>query len=684
MALWRGSDHDLAMQEATGETVLGHFGGARFTHFGVTSSFFKKDGTFFARTDGPDGAMHDYPIAYTFGVRPLQQYLIALPRGRLQALNVAWDSRPKREGGQRWFHLAPDEAVEHDDILHWTGPYQNWNFMCAECHSTNVQKNYRASDDSYATTWSELAVSCEACHGPGSRHVAWASGGAATGSAEAALEGFVFRLVPEQKPAWTVDAQTGLPRRLPAGGSVSELETCARCHARRSVVAPYQHGRPLLDSYRPALLTEQLYFADGQLEEEVYEYGSFLQSRMYAHGVSCTDCHDAHSLRVRGGEQGVCLQCHPAERFDTPAHHHHRAEARGSRCVECHMPARTYMVVDARRDHSLRVPRPDLTVKIGTPNACNGCHAKRSAQWAASAALRWWGPRTPSRPHYGEALHAGREGLPGAEQALSALAVDAETPAIVRATALQLLRQQLGPASLPVVKRALSDREALVRHGALLALEGAPPPYRVPLAAPLLGDAVRTVRLTAARILAAAPREGLPPQQRKALAAGIAEYQESLRVDADRAEAHLNLGVLHQDLGELPAAEADYLAALRLSPRYPRTYVNLADLYRAQGRDDESERVLRQGLAVTPRNADVLHALGLLRVRQRRMAEAVEALRQASELAPDNARYAYVLGVALHSTGAREEGLATLRRAQARHPGDPDIRTAVEQFAVER
>ena len=172
--LWQGSHHDLAMQHANDETVLADFAHTSFTYAGINSAFYKKNDKFMVRTDGPDGKLHDYEIKYTFGVTPLQQYLVELGKGRLQALTIAWDTRDKKAGGQRWFHLYPDEEITHTDELHWTRTYFNWNGMCAECHSTNLKKNYNSTTDTFKTSWSEINVSCEACHGPSSNHIAWA------------------------------------------------------------------------------------------------------------------------------------------------------------------------------------------------------------------------------------------------------------------------------------------------------------------------------------------------------------------------------------------------------------------------------------------------------------------------------------------------------------------------------
>ena len=380
---WSGSHHDLAMQPADESSVLGDFDDASLTQFGVTSTFYRKNGRFMVRTEGPDGKLHDYELSYTFGVEPLQQYLVEFPGGRLQALSLAWDTRPKEQGGQRWFHLYPDEKINHEDELHWTQASQNWNSMCAECHSTNLRKGYDAASRTFSTTWSEIDVSCEACHGPGSDHVRWARRESGWKALEAG-KGLTVLLDERRGVQWTMNPETGNALRSQARSGDKEIELCARCHSRRSPISDgYVHGEPLLNHYLPRLLDEGMYHADGQIDDEVYVYGSFIQSRMYHAGVSCSDCHEPHSLSLRISGNGVCLQCHQAEKYEQAGHHFHEPDSEGASCAECHMPPKSYMVVDPRHDHSMRIPRPDLSAKLGTPNACNGCHQDRSPEWAA-------------------------------------------------------------------------------------------------------------------------------------------------------------------------------------------------------------------------------------------------------------------------------------------------------------
>ena len=679
-ARWKGSHHELAMQPATAATVAGDFTGARFSYAGVTSTFTRRDGTFIVRTDGPDGTLQDYEITHTFGVTPLQQYLIGLPDGRRQALSIAWDTRPRAEGGQRWFHLYPDQSITHDDELHWTGAAQNWNHMCAECHSTAVRKSYDPATRRFATTYTEVNVSCEACHGPGGDHVAWARRG--FWRYLEAGKGLAAALDERRGAAWTIEPGTGNARRTPALRPTRELDTCGRCHARRGQLTDaHAAGRPLGDTHRVALLEDRLYHVDGQIRDEVYEYGSFLQSRMYARGVTCSDCHDPHSGRLRAPGAQVCLACHAATKYQAASHHFHPAPgSRGADCLGCHMPVTTYMVIDPRHDHSFRVPRPDLTVALGVPNACTRCHADRSAAWAAAQVESWYGRRPRGYQQYAEALHAGALGAPGSVAALLAVAGDGAHPAIARASALERLPS--GPAIPAAVRASVNDSDALVRRAAVRALEGVEPGERVTLLTPLLDDPVRDVRQEAARALAGVPGHRLTQPQRAALERGLGEYVAAQRFNADRPESHVNLALLYLAQQRPVDAEAALKTALELDPRFRPAAVNLADLYRATGRDADGERVLRTALARDPRSAAVQHALGLLLVRQRRTAEAMAALGAAARLAPESARYGYVHAVALNDTGQRGPARQALARVLARHPHDREALSAAVSYAL--
>ena len=687
---WRGSHHELAMQEANERTVLGDFGDRRFTKDGVTSRFYREGGRFFVRTDGPDGRLADYEVARVFGVFPLQQYLVELPGGRYQALSIAWDSRPKERGGQRWFHLYPGERVGYRDVLHWTKLSQNWNTQCAECHSTDLSKEYRFAEDRFATTFAEKNVSCEACHGPGSRHVAWAEAAKARGREPGGEPGLVVRFEERRSRTWETDVERGIakPSKPPPTAVRTEVEACARCHARRGLLTEdYQPGRLLAQTHLPALLEEGLYYADGQMRDEVYNWGSFLQSRMYAAGVTCSDCHDAHALEPRVSPDAVCSSCHRPEKFAVRKHHFHRERSKGASCVACHMRTETYMVVDPRHDHSFRVPRPDLTVALGkaaAPNACNDCHRDRSAQWAAAAVRRFHPGGRQTTPHYASVLAAGRSFAPGAGPALVALVADRTQPGIVRGTAASLLAPFLGPSALRAIEEAAKDEDPLVRLGVASILEALSPKERVRIALPLLWDRVRAVRVVAAPGFADVEDALLESEARAAFDRALDEYFVAQRTNAERPESHVNLGIVHVKRGRLGEARRAYEGALRVGPWFVPAYVNLADLLRREGRDGEGESQLRRALLVDPGNPDVLHAMGLLHVRQRRTEEGVHELGRAAEAAPQNPGFAHAYAIGLHSTGRTKEALAVLGRAAARAPAAREVLTALVTINAER
>ncbi len=673
--LWRTSHHAQAMQVASASTVLGNFGDTHFMKDGVTSTFFKKDVRFHVNTDGPDGKLQDFDLPYTFGVSPLQQYLIPLSNGRLQAFTVAWDSRSKEQAGQRWFDLYPGQKIMPSDPLHWTGRNLTWNYMCADCHSTNLRKNYDLAKDSYATTWSDIDVSCESCHGPGSNHVDWAQTHKKSPYTSGVAKGLVVNLKPASG-AWSVsEPETGTMHWKGQTRSHNEINTCAPCHSRRhSITTDYQPGQPYLDAYVPSLLEEGVYYADGQILEEDYEWGSFLQSKMYHQGVTCSDCHDPHSAKLPPVNlNAVCGKCHSLAKFGTEQHHHHKTDSAGALCVNCHMPTHTYMVVDVRRDHSFRVPRPDLSIAYGTPNACNQCHKGKSDSWTAETVAKWYGPNRRQEPQFVAALDAGRRGLPSAEKSLTTLITDSAQPGIARATALNLLSEYLTPSSVPAVHSALGDGDALVRREAVRALEPLPPQDRVSLAAPLLTDPIRSVRIEAARLLAGTQPELLQGSQKTALDRAISELITSEMAAAERPESHVNLALLYVQMGRPNDAENELHTALRLDPIYVPAMVNLADLYRAENRDDEGQRWLEKAVAAAPSAAEPIHALGLLKVRQKQYGEALGLLAKAAILQPANVRYSYVYAVALNSTGQPDQAIAILQQAHQRRPADRQV-----------
>ncbi len=659
---WIGSDHDNAMAIAGDSTVLGDFDDAVFEYGDITARFYKQDGKFFVRTQGPGGDPGDFEIAYAFGIEPLQQYLIPFPGGRLQSLTIAWDTER-----QEWFYLYPGQDIPPSDWLHWTRGAQTWNGMCAECHSTNLVKGYDPDTKTFATTWSEIDVSCEACHGPSSRHVEWAE------------------IPPMARP----EIQNyGLVIRTGDISSRQQVELCAPCHSRRTELGDYDHtSADLLDNLVPTVLEEGLYYADGQILEEVYVYGSFVQSKMFRMDVRCSDCHDVHSLKLHKEGNELCLQCHQAEVYDAYDHHFHKEEHEGKPsdghlCVKCHMPERPYMVIDWRADHSLRVPRPDLTLEIGVPNACSqsGCHDDQTVEWSADYYRQWYGKAR--KPHYGATLAAGRERRPEAHAELIRLAGDQLYPAMVRATALSLLGAYPGEETTAAFNRALSDVEALVRYTAVGNVSAATVEEYVELVVPLLFDQVRAVRTEAATRLAGLPAELFEPYQREALQQTLEEYERAMEYSLDFSFAGHNLGNLYSRLGDARKAETYYRTAVEIDDLFMPAKVNLAVLLNSQGRNDEAETLLRQVLEAYPDQHDVAYSLGLLLAELNRFAEAAEYLQQAADGLPERSRVRYNLGLVYQQLGRAAEAERALTAALELEPDNIDYMHALADHYV--
>jgi nitrate/TMAO reductase-like tetraheme cytochrome c subunit len=561
---WRGSQHAVAMQVATPRTVLARFDGTQFTNAGIAYTFGRRGDTSIVNTIGPAGRPADFMVRYTFGVWPLQQYIVELPGGKLQALLAAWDARPSNEGGLRWFSLSPGAEAAHADRFHWSGRQFNWNYMCADCHSTAVRKNYVAEADSFDTKFAAINVSCEACHGPGSRHASWGRSASLLRKTIWRDNGLTAQLSDRRGAAWVRDSAAPVAHRTVPRSGEHEIETCTQCHARRNHIADgYTAGAPLLDYYAPIPLMPGMYHPDGQQREEVYTVASFQQSKMYPAGVTCSDCHNPHTGKTRLPGNQVCAQCHSPAKYDAPSHHFHKATGPGAQCVACHMPDSAYMQIDRRHDHSLRIPRPDLSVSLGVPNACSRCHTDRSAAWAADALRKWYPSPNPGFQRFTAAFAADERGDPGAADSLSHILNDATEPWIVRASALARLGAHASPVVLQAAQQWSRDPNPVIRLYAMELVEGYGERERIAVAAPLLSDARRAIRQEAAWLVAPVA-QSLDANTRRAFDVAAAEFVASQRYNADRAPSRLRLASFYAQVGRVDSAAIEVRAAALL------------------------------------------------------------------------------------------------------------------------
>ena len=642
---WLQSHHFRAMQAAIDSTVEGNFSNSIFSADGVTSRFFKKDGKFFINTQGEDGSNHDYEVKYTFGVTPLQQYLVEFPGGRMQVPRVSWDVKEKK-----WFHQYPHQKIPAHDWLHWTGNSQNWNTMCASCHSTNLQKNYNIDSDTYNTTYSAINVSCETCHGAGKLHVEFVN---------------------------STDYKNG--KKIPGSylqlgigaGQIAQVNTCMPCHARKAdiSVSPTLSDE-IMDNYIAEIPTTEHYFADGQVNDEDYIYTSFLQSKMFRQGVKCSNCHNPHTGRILYAGNQLCLQCH-SKSYDNPSHTFHAAGIIASECKSCHMPSKVYMGNNTRYDHIFRVPRPDLSVKYGTPNACTSCHNNKTNQWAANAVVKWYG--SSRKYHFAEDLIPGSKLDGNSEAHLIKLLGDTSIPDIIKATAADYLGSIPTQNSLQALIKCLSDNNSQTRYRALRSLANfASESWRADVG-PLLSDKARAVRIAAASLYTTLPAREIPEQYAMAFSTARSELQNYLMYQADFAVGNVMIADYFLKQQDYYNAEKFYVRALRKDSLMNYARLNLSTVYNLQGQNKEALELLETAAKIDPKNDRIYYNMALLYNEMNNKQGAEDAFVKAVGLKTKNPRVYYNYGLLLNENKKYHEAESILQKGIAIDPSSAEL-----------
>ncbi len=642
---WLQSDHFMAMQPPNDSTVKGDFNNASYTADGVTSHFFKKEGKFFINTEGDDGKNHDYSVKFIFGYKPLQQYLVEFPGGRMQVPRLSWDTKQKK-----WFNQYAGQKIAAHDWLHWTGNAQNWNTMCASCHSTNLQKNYNTDADSYSTTYSVINVSCESCHGAGKLHIDFVNGD------------------DYKKGNKVAGSYLTLAKN---SGQLAQINACAPCHARKSNISASEiASSEIMDNYIPEIPTTEHFYADGQVNDEDYIYTSFLQSKMFRHGIKCSNCHNPHSTKLIVGGNQTCLQCH-AKKYDEPTHTFHAAGVVASDCVSCHMPSKLFMGNDLRHDHSFRVPRPDLSMKYGTPNACTNCHNNRTAQWAADAVSKWYG--SARKYHFADDLIPGSKSDENSEVHLIKLLKDTAVPNIIKATAANYLGNIQTQNSLQALINLLSNTDAQTRYSALRSLANFQPQSWLDAVGPLLSDKVRAVRIAAADLYSTIPEQEIPQAYTPVFASARNELQNYLFYQADFSVGNLMIADHYLQQKDYFNAEKFYLRGLKKDSLMNYGRLNLSSAYSAQGKNDLALQELETAVKIDPANDRVYYNLALLNNEQNNKAAAEKYFAKAVQLKSVNPRLYYNYGLFLNEGKRYTEAEIVLQKGLAINPADPQL-----------
>ncbi len=640
---WKKSDHAKAMDIASDKTILGNFNNITVTHYSQTARFYKKDAAFYMEMNH-EGNTATYKIDFTFGHYPLQQYLVKTTQGKYQVLPFSWDSRPKSEGGQKWFVIYQDEDIKQNDRLHWKQPLQNWNGMCADCHSDGLKRNYDSTTDQFNTTYDNINVGCQSCHGEMPKHD------------KLKKSEKHIRTQPNIINKWLREA--GKTTAIWKGGKRDNafMDTCFACHSLRSPLTDgIEPTKPFLDQFSPSFLSPPMYHPDGQIKEEVYVYGSFLQSKMYKAGVNCIDCHDQHTMKIKAPDNGLCLQCHSAETFNTKTHTGHQEQTEASQCVSCHMPNTTYMGVDARRDHSFKVPQPHLSTSTNTPNVCTNCHENKDNEWAAKSLEKWHGKPKGYSKTYQHFLDI-QNGKPVQLQDHLELINDKTLNAIVRATAITALVQTTQSLSDNTIKPWVNDKEPLIRLAVARVGQLVLPEHKTLTYASLLSDKLKAIRTAAANHLI-----NVNSIDQTLLKKAFDELVTANEINTWRGEGHLNQSMTYYKNGQLNKTISSLKSSIDIDPYFPAAYINLADIYKSTGDTRNERAIFDKALKALPNDGMIHYSFGLHLIRTKQKQQSIDAFKQAVKLEPHNGQYLYLYILAKDNVGQTKQALMQLR-----------------------
>jgi tetratricopeptide (TPR) repeat protein len=650
---WERSHHALAERKTDADLDKVAFDPPwRVSHGSQNSETRSVNGQFQLVTQGLHGTKQPFDVARVIGVDPLRQFLIPAAGGRFQASELCFDPNHPY-----WFDVFGEEDRKPGEWGYWTGRGMNWNNMCATCHNTRLRKNYDEATDSYSTAMAEMGVGCEACHGPMADHNAWQA----------------------KNPNKTGDPTV---RRITREEMFS---VCAQCHARRGeLTGDFRPGGNFFDHHQLTIPDEtDIFYPDGQVRDEDYEFTAFLGSKMHAAGVRCVDCHEPHPSKTRVAGNYMCLTCHYGPlpqtnnmintqpigpRIDPETHSRHKVGTRGDFCTDCHMPQTVYMQRHARHDHGFMIPDPRLTKEFGIPNACNRCHNERSADWSLDAIVKWYGPRTNDviRTRAGTVAKA-RAADDAAMPALLAMA-RGETNAFWRAVAANLLKRWASdPHVTPVLLSCASDTNALVRAMAVRGLEPLAQSGSPPILAALnarLNDPVRAVRVEAAWVLHHTVDTN---------STAGADLQAQLRHNGDQPAGALQMGVFQMDRGNLPAAMECFQRAVKWDTNSAPLHHALAVALSVAGKTAAAVEALQTACRLAPNEVEYRFKLGLALNEAGKLDEARAALEAAVKLDPKFAQAWYNLGLAHSALDKSELALESLVRAESLDARSPQI-----------
>jgi tetratricopeptide (TPR) repeat protein len=630
---WSKSHHGLAERDPDPTLDQKAFAPPHtFKHGTQETQVRLRDGNYEVITLGYDPKPTPHIIARVIGVDPLRQFLVPTTAGRFQILEASYD--PNKD---QWFNVYGNEDRKPGEWGHWTGRGMNWNSQCAACHNTRVRKNYDEKTDAYDTKIAQLTVNCESCHGPMKGHV----------DAKKNTTGLLTSV--SKSPAYKFSKD-------------QILDTCAACHARRAeLTGDFAPGGLFHDHYSLTIPDlSDLFYPDGQVKEEDYEFTAFLGSKMHAAGVRCGDCHDPHSAKTLFPGNNLCMRCHNGSFQGSPTivpeqHSFHKPDSPGNQCINCHMPVTTYMQRHARHDHGFVIPDPLLTKEHKIPNACNRCHADKDADWSLAAVDKWYGPKmqraTRERAQW---IARARRQDDEARQPILRMLKEEKQP-FWQAVSASILSQWLAsPDVRASLIAATGSPDPLVRENAAHALQPLPEDASRKVMAKLLDDPVRAVRIRAARSFRDAIQTGSPAGQ---------DLLTALRLAADQPTGAMEQATFYASRGDLDAAVGYARKAIAWDGASPPLRDSLANILILAGQTQQAAEQLEWATKLDPRDASYAYKLGLIYDKLQRADLAIDALKRAEHLDPSNPQIPYARALIHLRCRQKEEAREAASRA---------------------
>lgn len=660
---WANSHHAKSMSIANSSSVLADFDNHEIKHFDTNLRFYKEGENFVIEVNGSTGKS-EYQVSNVFGFHPLQQYLIKREGGKKQVFPFAWDTRPLKDGGQRWFSMYPNSSLDDVDRFHWTQPLQNWNGMCADCHSTNLQRNYDISGKSFNTEWEEINVSCTSCHSVPQNHseVKTKKGNRLIKESLIWLRGKDNNIAQLHNLDGTLASLDSIRMRS------QEMESCFACHSLRlPLTNDFSADESYLDQFHPTFLGAPIYYPDGQPKEESFVLGSFLQSKMFKAGVICSDCHNPHTLELKQDDNAVCLQCHKPSEYQKEKHTGHPIKSDASKCVSCHMPETNFMHIDGRRDHSFRVPNPLISEAYGAPNACLNCHSDKNNMWSKSKIESWRGEPLSVDNEVNNLLRIFNGSPVSQDEYINTINSEVLTE-FQRASALLHAKNLLNLIPISQLIDWSKSSNPLIRLSLAQSLLYVQPKKRELLIHQLLEDEYKAVRVAVA-------------QQSGEVKIPDDLFKEALvvnQLNSWRGEANINLANLFESRQEYLKSIEALQNSIEIDPYFETAYINLADLYRLFGNIEGEKQTYNSGLIKTPKSAPLNYSYALHLIRNNNLIAAIKHLEISVREEPSNSTYAYALFLAIERNGDIEKALSRIMKFTKNYPSKDIIALGIE------